>query len=511
MVPSQAPDSPAPLTRRQLRARKAASSPALDEADTDESSATDELFGADEPSGAPTAASAGSPTGSDRPRALSWLDESTVAADGGLRGGAFPGVAFEVVSAPLVERWPRRSLWRPGVLVPPAIVAAVIGVYVAAMLFWPLHAVAPRVSEISVEAGGAATPALPWPAEGSAAIEVEGVGNGLASAYEQVPMASIAKVVAVLVALEGRPLNPGEQGPEYAFGFADRTTYWNYLAADESALDVPVGGVLTEYQLLQGILLGSAGNYLDRLVSDLYPTDAVYAAAANEWLRARGITGITITDPTGIDPGTVATPDALLTLGQRALANPVVAEIVATPSVELPGAGLVENTNGLIGDPGVVGIKTGSLFGAFNLLSAKDVTIGETTVRMFAVVLGQPDDEARLALSRTLFDQVESELAPTVAVEAGARVGTVTTLWGTEVDIVTTEPASVVLWNDASASADATLALDDAREARDPVGTLTVTGPVDQTTVTAALANDIEGPSPWWRITHPLDLLGLNR
>ncbi len=445
-------------------------------------------------------------------RALAWLDDDTVRADGGLRAVAFPaGTAYEVTPPPLVREWPRRAAFRPGMLIGPGIAAAVAAVYVVAMLVWPLYAVAPRIAESVVDPAPPAVAALPWPGEGSAAVAVAGVGSPLASAGESVPMASISKLVAVLVVLESMPLEPGEQGPEFAFTFSDRSDYWSYLSADESALDVPVGGTLTQYQLIEGALIGSAGNYVDRLVSEVFPTDDVYAAAATEWLQARGVQGITIVDPTGIDPGNTASPTAVVALGERALAHPVVAEIVAKPAVELPGAGFIENTNGLIGDPGIVGIKTGSLFGDFNLLSAKDVTVGDTSVRIFASVLGQPDNDTRLAVSRALYDEVERELQPTTAVAAGTRVGGVTTLWGVQADVVTDEDATVVLWNDARASADAELELGDSREAGERVGTMTVSGPAGASTVTVSLASDIEGPDGWWRITHPLQLLGLAR
>ena len=42
------------------------------------------------------------------------------------------------------------------------------------------------------------------------------------------------------------------------------------------------------------------------------------------------------------------------------------------------------------------------------------------------------------------------------------------------------------------------------------VGTLTVTGPLNAASVDLQLAGDIEPPSAWWRLTHPLELLGLN-
>lgn len=156
------------------------------------------------------------------------------------------------------------------------------------------------------------------------------------------------------------------------------------------------------YQMLEGILIGSANNYADRLASYLYPTDAVFADAAASWLDRHGISGLTIVEPTGIDERNSASAEALIPLAQRALANPVVAEIVAKQSVELPGAGLVTNTNGLLADPGVVGIKTGTL-DRWSLLSAKNITVAETPITLYAAVLGQPDDETRLAASRALY------------------------------------------------------------------------------------------------------------
>ena len=52
-------------------------------------------------------------------------------------------------------------------------------------------------------------------------------------------------------------------------------------------------------------------------------------------------------------------------------------------------------------------------------------------------------------------------------------------------------------------------ALGDHREQGDVVGSLTLTGPLDAATVDLRLADDIEGPSAWWRLTHPLELFGL--
>jgi D-alanyl-D-alanine carboxypeptidase (penicillin-binding protein 5/6) len=444
------------------------------------------------------------------PKALSWVDERRVIArtTPPLQLEAHAG-GYTPVTLDLLARAPRRSPWRPGVLLPAGLILALVFAYCATVLLWPLHAVAPAVSPVAVQPLPAAAAAPAWPAQGSAAVTVDGVGTAVASAVDAVPMASITKVVTALVVLEQAPLAVGEQGRSFQFTAADRATYWAYRARGESALNVPVGGTLTEYQLLQGMLIGSAGNYADRLASTFWPSNAVYASAANGWLSQHGIDGIHVVEPTGIDPANTASPESLLALGKRALANPVIAEIVRTAAVDLPGAGLVENTNSLLSDPGVVGIKTGSL-DTFNLLAAKDVTIGDTTVRVYANALGQPDDDARDASTRALFSQVEQELQLTPSVPKGTTVGQVETRWADPVAIRTGADASVVLWNGAVAEASTSFDLGDARDQGEAVGTLTATGPKDSATVDLVLADDVEGPSPWWRLTHPLELFGLD-
>jgi D-alanyl-D-alanine carboxypeptidase (penicillin-binding protein 5/6) len=131
-------------------------------------------------------------------------------------------------------------------------------------------------------------------------------------------------------------------------------------------------------------------------------------------------------------------------------------------------------------------------------------------VRLYASVLDQPDNEARLAASRAIYSQLEQELQLKPSVTAGTVVGTVTTPWGAEADIVTSGDASVILWNGGAGTIDTTFELGDSRDAGDTVGSLTVTGPLDTAGVDLQLATEIPDPSPWWRLTHPLELFGLN-
>ena len=442
--------------------------------------------------------------------AIAWVDEDAIAhaapAVRTLDGTASPYVPL---TAELLADPPRRSLWRAGVVVPTVIVALLIAAYSATTLLWPLHAVPPTVEAVQVVPIPAPPAALTWPAEGSAAVAVAGIDGTLASSADPREIASITKVVTALVVLEQMPLAVGESGPEFRFTARDEANYWDYLGNNESALNVPVGGSLSQHQLLQGMLIGSANNYADRLAGNLWPNDAVFANAANSWLATHGIPGITVVEPTGLDPRNAASPEALIALAKAAMAHPVIAGIVGTPAVDLPGAGLVTNTNGLLADPGVVGIKTGSL-DSYTLLSAKDVVVGETTVRIYGSVLGQPDDDARLAASRLLYSEVELGLQPAPSVPAATVVGRVTTEWGEDVAIVTDDDASVILWNGGAGTVTTDFSLRGAREKGADVGTLAVQGPLDEASTTLSLATDIEPPSAWWRLTHPLDLFGLN-
>ena len=443
------------------------------------------------------------------PVALGWLSDDDMAvrtAPQNLAGASNP---YTVVSADLLARRPRRSPLRPGIVLPFLGALALIGAYAAATLLWPLHAVAPVVEKVAVSDLTSPATAVTWPAEGSAAVGIAGFDGAAASTGDRASMASITKLVTSLMILEQLPLAPGESGPEYAFTESDQEDYYDYLAADESALDVPVDGTLTQYQMLQGILIGSAGNYTDRLARTIWPTDAVFASAASAWLERHNLTGITVVEPTGIDPENTADPASLITLARYAMANPVIAEIVRTPVVTLPGAGEVVNTNDLLTDPAVVGIKTGSLSTGYNLLAAREQTVGDATVRAYAVTLTQPSDEARDAETARLLAEVGAEASVPRVLPAGTLAGTVSTLWGATASVITDADASLLLWNGATAPVESDISLGDARTAGASVGTINLTGPLGSASAGLRLTDDIPEPDAWWRLTHPLQLWGL--
>jgi D-alanyl-D-alanine carboxypeptidase (penicillin-binding protein 5/6) len=444
------------------------------------------------------------PTASGR-IALAWVDVDAIG-----RRTAPPDLA--AASRPYVpvlpDLVPRRKP-RLGPLLTVIAVLALLGGYTAATQLWPTDGLTPTVARTDVPAPTAPASALTWPEEGVAAAGIEGIDAVAASSTDAVPMASITKLIAVLMVLDREPLEPGEQGPEREITYSDRVDYWATAGRGESALNVPVGGTLTLYQQLQGVLLASAGNYVDLITRDYWPTDEAFAAAARSWLDEHDLAGIRLVEATGIDRDDTADAASLIRLGQLAMADPVVAEIVGTTDAEIPGVGEIENTNPLLGADGVVGIKTGGLLGYYNLLAAADVEAGDTTVRIYAVVLGQPTEALRASRTQRLLDQLADEATGTQTLASGTVVATATTAWGTRSEVVTTADASVLLWNEARATVEPSIDLTDQRDADERVGSLSLTGPLDSTTTQLALAGDLGEPDAWWRWTHPLELFGL--
>ncbi|QMU96478.1 D-alanyl-D-alanine carboxypeptidase [Microbacterium esteraromaticum] len=434
------------------------------------------------------------------PTALTWLEPSSLLDEH--PSAAQPRPLFD--GARLTPGWRR-----PRVLIPLGIVTALCGAYVSTTLLWPLNAVAPTAQASPVTVAPAPAAAVAWPAKGSAAIGIQGMAP-VASGTTPAEIASISKVVSVMMVLDELPLNVGEQGPSFEFTAADQRDYWTYRRSNQSSLDVPVGGSLTEYQMLQGIMLGSANNYIDRLADELWGSQAGFAEASAKWLSDRGIEDVTLVSPSGFSDENVASPAALIQIAELAMANPVFAEIVATRTAEIPGVGVVTNTNKMLDDPGVVGVKTGTLK-SWNLLTAKDVTVGDTTVRLFASVLGQDSNAERLAATRELLAGVEKALTdqPT-AITAGTVVGHVSTEWGDRVDLVTDEDARLLLWNGAEATTSISFSLGDSTKAGAEVGTLTAKGPLDTAETSVSLADEITQPTAWWRLTHPLELFGFD-
>ena len=118
---------------------------------------------------------------------------------------------------------------------------------------------------------------LTWPVHGEAAVGAVGYGV-LATHGDQKaqPTASAAKIMTALAILKQHPLNLGQQGPTLTLTQADVDSYNTYVAEDGSVAKVAAGEQITEYQLLEALLLPSADNIADTLAKWSYGSISSY-------------------------------------------------------------------------------------------------------------------------------------------------------------------------------------------------------------------------------------------
>lgn len=327
-----------------------------------------------------------------------------------------------------------------------------------------------------------------------------------ANTDESVPIASLTKVATVLVALEQQPLDAGAAGPTHVWTEEDAARQNEYLAADGIVFPIPIGTEVTVREMLMLALIPSANDFAAAYAFSVFSDNDAFVAAVDDWAARHGLSTLRLVEPTGMDANNTASPADLVRLARLALANPVVAEIVAMPSATLPwGIGTVESTNQLhhlLTD--VRGIKTGttSVAGS-NLLSAQG---GEADGREFvkiAAVLAREGDADRVDSSIAVLAALDSAPQPVKLVAEGTRVGTATTVDGFEVPLVTDSSASTVLLPGESATTRATLSDLGAGAARQHAGTVTVASPTGDTEIAVVTTEAIIEPGYWWRFTHP--------
>jgi D-alanyl-D-alanine carboxypeptidase (penicillin-binding protein 5/6) len=378
------------------------------------------------------------------------------------------------------------------------------GVYVPSAAAAGLPDAVPAVSTPKVVSGPAAVP--DFPKFGIGAIGASGFDGVLAASGEQkaVPIASITKVVTALVVLDAKPLPAGQPGPDITFTQDDVKTYYDVLAQDGSLEPVRAGMVLSQRQTLETMLIPSANNYAVSLARWAYGSVDGYLAAARRWLDAHHLQDTVVVDPNGLSPGDVSTPANLVELGELALADPTLAQIVAMPSATEPAIGKIDNTNKLLGRDGVDGIKTGTTDEAGAcLLFSTDVKVGEHSVTLVGVVLGAPDHTVLDQGVVALLDSVRPGFREVSLAKAGQRYATYRTRWGEKADAVAAADTTALTWSDTPVSAAVTAKPVQEGAKGTAVGSVVFTVGTQKVTVPLKLNATIDAPDLWWRVTNP--------
>ncbi|HVV58854.1 MAG TPA: D-alanyl-D-alanine carboxypeptidase family protein [Gaiellaceae bacterium] len=211
-------------------------------------------------------------------------------------------------------------------------------------------------------------------------------GDVLASSHadEELPIASITKLMTVIVTLQHKRLDDVVRVDPRA------------AAVGEESIYLDAGDELTVRDLLEGTLIQSANDAADALALSVAPSFAAFAALMNAEARKLGLDHTHFVRPDGLDaPGEYSSAADVTKLGRDAMRIPIVRRIVRMPTATIAGGQVLHTWDDLLGVfPGVLGGKTGHTddAGWCQVIAARH---GGATV--YVTMLGSPSRSVRNA------------------------------------------------------------------------------------------------------------------
>ncbi|MFE7896020.1 D-alanyl-D-alanine carboxypeptidase [Streptomyces sp. NPDC057424] len=343
---------------------------------------------------------------------------------------------------------------------------------------------------------------IPWPADGQAALDVQGIGTfGSSGEQKPVPIASVAKVMTAYVILRDHPLKSGEDGPKILI---DQAAQDQSDAGQESTVDVTKGDKFSQREALESILIASANNVARLLARWDAGSEKAFVQKMNDAAKDLGMKNTTYTDPSGLNNTTVSTAVDQVKLAKAAMQQPAFREVAAMMSYVDYKQKKHDNWNRLVGYNSVTGIKTGTTTSALgNLVFAAKKDVNGETHRIIGAVVrqpaGGPDNTilgAALHEGDKLIRAAQGALESATILKKGDIVGYADDGLGGRTPVAVTEDVTAVGW--AGLSVRLTFAGDDlphTAEAGTKVGTLTVgDGTTSAVKVPVALQKDLVEP-----------------
>ncbi|MGW1357161.1 D-alanyl-D-alanine carboxypeptidase [Streptomyces chartreusis] len=294
---------------------------------------------------------------------------------------------------------------------------------------------------------------IPWPADGQAALDVDGIGTfGSSGDQKPVPIASVAKVMTAYLVLRDRPLKSGDEGPNIKI---DQLAEDQSNAGQESTVNVTAGDEITQREALESILIASANNVARLLARWDAGSEKSFVAKMNAAAEDLGMTNTTYTDPSGLNDTTVSTAVDQVKLAKAAMKFPAFREVAAMMSYDDYKGTNHSNWNQLVGKNDVVGIKTGTTTSALGNLvfAAKKEVGGETRTIVGAVVrqpAGGPENtilSAALDGGDKLIRAAQGALESATILKKGDVVGYVDDGLGGRTAVVATKDVKAVGWS----------------------------------------------------------------
>ncbi|MGZ3116123.1 D-alanyl-D-alanine carboxypeptidase [Streptomyces sp. H62] len=295
-------------------------------------------------------------------------------------------------------------------------------------------------------------PQIPWPADGQAALDVQGIGTfGSSGDQKPVPIASVAKVMTAYVVLRDHPLKSGADGPAIPI---DQAAEDQSEAGQESTAHVYAGDSISQREALQAVLIASANNVARLLARWDAGSEKAFVEKMNAAAEDLGMKNTTYTDPSGLNDTTVSTAVDQVKLAKEAMKSPAFREVAAQMSYDDYKGVNHPNWNQLVGSNNVVGIKTGTTTSALgNLVFAAKKEIGGETRTIVGAVVRQPaggKDNTILSAALTSGDQLiraaQDTLESSTILKKGSVVGYVDDGLGGRTPVVATQDVKAVGW-----------------------------------------------------------------
>jgi D-alanyl-D-alanine carboxypeptidase (penicillin-binding protein 5/6) len=388
----------------------------------------------------------------------------------------------------------------------PLTAGALCALYVAAVLLWPLSAI--QAKALMVHSPAPVGTRIAWPAYGQSAIGTvnRGVLATSPSANQSLPMASITKTLTTLVTLQAKPIAEGTAGPIVTMTAADQALYNQYVSKGGSVARADSGLQLTEYQLIQGMLIASANNYADTLVSWAFGSTDAYLAAAKTYIASHNLSHTTVMDASGFSPGSQSSAADLVMLGRLALQNSVIASVVSQQSAVIPGVGTLNTTNKILGSNGVIGIKTGTTDEAGAcLLFAANILIDGQKETLIGAILGAPTHQSVFSDAQALLASTETSFKKVTVSSPRTSYALYQTPWGTHSTAFTNSETSLVKWN--SDQVQTILQSPPLKPGSNYNGTVTFRAGGHSKKAQLVLDQNLQPPSLQWRLLHPQEIL----
>jgi serine-type D-Ala-D-Ala carboxypeptidase (penicillin-binding protein 5/6) len=269
---------------------------------------------------------------------------------------------------------------------------------------------------------------------GAYVIEDARTGEVLAASHPHahLPIASITKLMTVLIALEHHKLS-------------DRVTIDNRASVvGESTIDLRPGEQLTVRDLVEGALIQSANDAAVALALSVAPSYSAFADLMNAKAAALGLHDTHFIRPDGLDvPGEYSSAADATKLARIAMRTRFIRQTVVRETASIAGGRTLHTWDDLLSlFPQTIGVKTGHTDAAGWCQVAAARGRGVT---IYATILGSPTRDVRNVDLESLLVWGLAQFRVVPAVQSGRVYATVRVPYGKQaVDLVAAQPLVTV-------------------------------------------------------------------